>query len=206
MGKGNWVAMSAAAAAAVVILAVAGRVEGRRGYGEEVKAVHIAGEVLCQDCNQGWAEWIDGKPIKGTYVRFFASKIRHNQFGNLDMHVCIYATRREGGGDLHGLPRAGGLPRQRLYRREGGVRAGGGPAAGVREGDRGGGLHGAAGLLVRVHLQRHDGLRRRPFRRAPAPPLRPPQRPRQVHCWALLLHLSGLRLHRRLQSSWRRRR
>lgn len=66
MGKGNWVAM-AAAAAAVVILAVAGRVEGRRGYGEEVKAVHVAGEVLCQDCNQGWAEWIDGKPIKGTY-------------------------------------------------------------------------------------------------------------------------------------------
>lgn len=66
MGKCNWVAV-AAAAAAVVILAVAGRVEGRSDYGKEVTAAHISGKVLCQDCNQGWAEWIDGKPIKGTY-------------------------------------------------------------------------------------------------------------------------------------------
>ncbi|KAG6538675.1 pistil-specific extensin-like protein [Zingiber officinale] len=67
MGKCNWVAV-AAAAAAVVILAVAGRVEGRSDYGKEVTAAHISGKVLCQDCNQGWAEWIDGKPIKGAKV------------------------------------------------------------------------------------------------------------------------------------------
>lgn len=28
--------------------------------------VHIGGKVLCQDCTQGWNEWVHGsKPIKG---------------------------------------------------------------------------------------------------------------------------------------------
>lgn len=28
--------------------------------------MHISGKVLCQDCTQGWNEWVDGaKAIKG---------------------------------------------------------------------------------------------------------------------------------------------
>ncbi|KAK4730864.1 hypothetical protein MTR67_037998 [Solanum verrucosum] len=31
--------------------------------------MHIAGKVLCQDCTQGWNEWVDGaKAIKGSIV------------------------------------------------------------------------------------------------------------------------------------------
>lgn len=27
---------------------------------------HVAGKVLCQDCNKGWNEWVNGaNPIKG---------------------------------------------------------------------------------------------------------------------------------------------
>ncbi|XP_028789628.1 proline-rich protein 1-like [Neltuma alba] len=31
--------------------------------------IHVAGKVLCQDCSQGWNEWIHGSdPIKGSKV------------------------------------------------------------------------------------------------------------------------------------------
>ncbi|KAL3532013.1 hypothetical protein ACH5RR_005534 [Cinchona calisaya] len=37
---------------------------------EEMKeAIHVGGKVLCQDCTQGWNEWVNGaKPLKGCKV------------------------------------------------------------------------------------------------------------------------------------------
>lgn len=38
------------------------------GYWEETtpSEIHVGGKVLCQDCTQGWNEWVQGaKPIKG---------------------------------------------------------------------------------------------------------------------------------------------
>ncbi|KAI3473962.1 hypothetical protein Pfo_028536 [Paulownia fortunei] len=35
----------------------------------DTQVFHVAGKVLCQDCNQGWNEWVNGaKPIKGCKV------------------------------------------------------------------------------------------------------------------------------------------
>ncbi|KAI3472009.1 hypothetical protein Pfo_028697 [Paulownia fortunei] len=35
----------------------------------DTQVFHVAGKVLCQDCNQGWNEWVSGaKPIKGCKV------------------------------------------------------------------------------------------------------------------------------------------
>lgn len=34
----------------------------------KMKTIHVGGKVLCQDCTQGWNEWVHGaKPIKGMY-------------------------------------------------------------------------------------------------------------------------------------------
>ncbi|KAA8518661.1 hypothetical protein F0562_016135 [Nyssa sinensis] len=36
---------------------------------KEAEVVHVGGKVLCQDCTQGWNEWVHGaKPIKGCKV------------------------------------------------------------------------------------------------------------------------------------------
>ncbi|KAM7526138.1 hypothetical protein LguiA_016040 [Lonicera macranthoides] len=36
---------------------------------EAEEVIHVAGKVLCQDCTQGWNEWVTGaKPIKGCKV------------------------------------------------------------------------------------------------------------------------------------------
>ncbi|XLR27251.1 hypothetical protein S83_055151 [Arachis hypogaea] len=36
---------------------------------DEPHIIHVAGKVLCQDCTQGWNEWISGgNPIKGVKV------------------------------------------------------------------------------------------------------------------------------------------
>ncbi|KAI4349065.1 hypothetical protein L6164_009707 [Bauhinia variegata] len=35
----------------------------------EPEVIHVGGKVLCQDCSQGWNEWVRGaKPIKGCKV------------------------------------------------------------------------------------------------------------------------------------------
>ncbi len=35
---------------------------------KEPKVIHVGGKVLCQDCTQGWNEWVHGgKPIKGMF-------------------------------------------------------------------------------------------------------------------------------------------
>ncbi|KAL7096739.1 hypothetical protein ACP275_10G098500 [Erythranthe tilingii] len=37
--------------------------------GEDTQVFHVAGKVLCQDCAQGWNEWVNGaNPIKGSKV------------------------------------------------------------------------------------------------------------------------------------------
>ncbi|XLR68878.1 hypothetical protein S83_019550 [Arachis hypogaea] len=36
---------------------------------DEPHIIHVAGKVLCQDCTQGWNEWISGgNPIKGIML------------------------------------------------------------------------------------------------------------------------------------------
>ncbi|KAK2983749.1 hypothetical protein RJ640_024102 [Escallonia rubra] len=36
---------------------------------ESAGVIHVGGKVLCQDCSQGWNEWVAGaKPIKGCKV------------------------------------------------------------------------------------------------------------------------------------------
>lgn len=36
--------------------------------------IHIGGKVLCQDCTQGWNEWINGKPLKGNTNQLLTNK------------------------------------------------------------------------------------------------------------------------------------
>lgn len=34
----------------------------------ESDVFHVAGSVLCQDCSEGWTQWVNGaNPIQGTY-------------------------------------------------------------------------------------------------------------------------------------------
>ncbi|KAL4181966.1 hypothetical protein AMTRI_Chr12g240100 [Amborella trichopoda] len=48
---------------AVLVMVVGGLGE------EEWGVVRVGGKVLCQDCTQGWNEWVHGaKPIKGSKV------------------------------------------------------------------------------------------------------------------------------------------
>ncbi|XP_022144725.1 pistil-specific extensin-like protein [Momordica charantia] len=35
---------------------------------DDAGVIHIGGKVLCQDCTQGWNEWINGKPLKDCKV------------------------------------------------------------------------------------------------------------------------------------------
>ena len=41
----------------------------------EPKVIHVGGKVLCQDCTQGWNEWVHGcKPIKGNLLNLVETK------------------------------------------------------------------------------------------------------------------------------------
>lgn len=43
---------------------------------EGMDVMHVVGKVLCQDCTQGWNEWVEGaKPIKGIYIYLDRFKI-----------------------------------------------------------------------------------------------------------------------------------
>ncbi|KAL3628416.1 hypothetical protein CASFOL_027462 [Castilleja foliolosa] len=52
------------AASLVLVVSVAGE------YGKlDTQSFQVAGKVLCQDCGQGWNQWVNGaKPIKGCKV------------------------------------------------------------------------------------------------------------------------------------------
>ncbi|XP_020587648.1 LOW QUALITY PROTEIN: uncharacterized protein LOC110029619 [Phalaenopsis equestris] len=42
---------------------------GELWKGEDLKSVHVAGKVLCQDCSQGWNYWAHAaQPVKGGKV------------------------------------------------------------------------------------------------------------------------------------------
>ncbi|KAK1266140.1 hypothetical protein QJS04_geneDACA000233 [Acorus gramineus] len=42
---------------------------GIRAWKEETKMYHVGGKVMCQDCTQGWNEWVHGStPLKGCKV------------------------------------------------------------------------------------------------------------------------------------------
>ncbi|KAJ8532790.1 hypothetical protein K7X08_015679 [Anisodus acutangulus] len=52
-------------AAASLILVLSNFIEASKA----MDVMHITGKVLCQDCTQGWNEWVDGaKAIKGSVV------------------------------------------------------------------------------------------------------------------------------------------
>lgn len=43
----------------------------------EAGVMHVGGKVLCQDCTQGWNEWVHGgKPIKGT-IKELTTNLSH---------------------------------------------------------------------------------------------------------------------------------
>ncbi|KAJ1378337.1 Pollen protein Ole e I like [Sesbania bispinosa] len=68
--------------------------------------IHVAGKVLCQDCTQGWNEWVrGGKPIKGVKVSLTCMDKRSrvvyytsdttDELGQYDMTVNKYLYGKE---------------------------------------------------------------------------------------------------------------
>ncbi|KAL0927185.1 hypothetical protein M5K25_001348 [Dendrobium thyrsiflorum] len=54
---------------ALFAFAVAASASGELWKTEDLKNVHIAGKVLCQDCSQGWNYWAHAAiPLKGSKV------------------------------------------------------------------------------------------------------------------------------------------
>lgn len=52
---------------------------------EAEEVIHVGGKVLCQDCTQGWNEWVTGaKPIKGLFLYPPSPSL------SLYMCVCVY--------------------------------------------------------------------------------------------------------------------
>ncbi|XP_074276572.1 proline-rich protein 1 [Silene latifolia] len=44
-------------------------IKGTLGAMNENEVIHIGGKVMCQDCSQGWNDWVQGSnPIKGSTV------------------------------------------------------------------------------------------------------------------------------------------
>ncbi|XP_057499336.1 pistil-specific extensin-like protein [Actinidia eriantha] len=44
-------------------------INSAEAFKEEAGVIHVGGRVLCQDCTEGWNEWVHGaKPIKGCRV------------------------------------------------------------------------------------------------------------------------------------------
>lgn len=53
----------------LVVAAVAAlTISGAAATGE---VFHVAGKVLCQECDKGWNEWVNGaNPIKGCIIQY----------------------------------------------------------------------------------------------------------------------------------------
>ncbi|XP_027072900.1 pistil-specific extensin-like protein [Coffea arabica] len=50
-------------------LLLTGSVGAMDDWKEGKEAIHVGGKVLCQDCTEGWKQWIDGaKPLQGCKV------------------------------------------------------------------------------------------------------------------------------------------
>ncbi|XP_075637329.1 pistil-specific extensin-like protein [Castanea sativa] len=72
----------------------------------EPKVIHVGGKVLCQDCTQGWNEWVHGcKPIKGgkvsiacmddrSRVVYYGSDVT-DELGQFDIIVNKYINGKE---------------------------------------------------------------------------------------------------------------
>ncbi|OVA17909.1 Pollen Ole e 1 allergen/extensin [Macleaya cordata] len=57
------------AAVAASLLLACMNVSEAREEPKGPKVIHVGGKVLCQDCSNGWYEWVhEGKPIKGCRV------------------------------------------------------------------------------------------------------------------------------------------
>lgn len=57
------------AAASLLLWAALAAAEPWNHAGKDV--IHVGGKVVCQDCTQGWNEWVNGaKPLKGKYMFF----------------------------------------------------------------------------------------------------------------------------------------
>ncbi|KAF5747852.1 pistil-specific extensin-like protein [Tripterygium wilfordii] len=74
--------------------------------GGEPEFFHVGGKVLCQDCNQGYNEWIHGsKPIKGSKVSITCMDKRHrvihygsdetDEQGEYDITISKYKNGKE---------------------------------------------------------------------------------------------------------------
>ncbi|XP_059462680.1 non-classical arabinogalactan protein 31 [Corylus avellana] len=73
---------------------------------KESGVMHVGGKVLCQDCTQGWHEWVHGgKPIKGCKVSitcmdersrvvYYASDLT-DELGQFDIAVNKYVHGKE---------------------------------------------------------------------------------------------------------------
>ncbi|KAK7245027.1 hypothetical protein RIF29_39857 [Crotalaria pallida] len=73
---------------------------------DEPGVIHVVGKVLCQDCSQGWNEWVyGGKPIKGVKVSitcldkrsrvvYYASDAT-DELGQYDITVNKYVYGKE---------------------------------------------------------------------------------------------------------------
>lgn len=43
---------------------------------EEANVIHVGGKVLCQDCTEGWNDWVNGSnPIKSMYTVFIGTQL-----------------------------------------------------------------------------------------------------------------------------------
>ncbi|KAK7284952.1 hypothetical protein RJT34_19706 [Clitoria ternatea] len=73
---------------------------------DESRVIHVGGKVLCQDCTQGWNEWVNGgKPIKGVKVSLTCMDKRSrvvyytsdttDELGQYDMSMKKYVYGRE---------------------------------------------------------------------------------------------------------------
>ncbi|KAK7337153.1 hypothetical protein VNO77_17714 [Canavalia gladiata] len=73
---------------------------------DETGVIHVCGKVLCQDCTQGWNEWVNGgKPIKGVKVSITCMDMRSrivyytsdttDELGQYDMTVKKYVYGKE---------------------------------------------------------------------------------------------------------------
>ncbi|MED6156695.1 hypothetical protein PIB30_016629 [Stylosanthes scabra] len=73
---------------------------------DEPQVIHVAGKVLCQDCTQGWNEWVNGgNPIKGVKVSLTCMDKRSrvvyytsdttDEWGQYDIIVNKYVNGKE---------------------------------------------------------------------------------------------------------------
>ncbi|KAG8376636.1 hypothetical protein BUALT_Bualt09G0084000 [Buddleja alternifolia] len=81
-------------------------VSAAAGDGAETEVFQVAGKVLCQDCGEGWNEWVNGaNPIKGSKVSITCMDDRNrvvqyasdltDDAGNFEVTCNQYVNKKE---------------------------------------------------------------------------------------------------------------